>query len=269
MTTPHTPENWGAASRAYAEQAPRMMGSLAEALIERLDRGPDHDALEVAAGTGALTLRLAPRVRSLLATDFAPGMIEVLQERLAAAGVAGVTCEVMNGQALACADASFDPAACSFGVMLFPDRAKGFSELHRVLRPGGRVAVSGWAGPPEFDAFRIFLTALTIAFPDMPAPPGPPRVFSLADPASFAAQMEAAGFTEIRIDKVSGAVRSRRRELERPPQESARTGCRGPLRHRAHPPEQHGHQRLRRRGLRGRSTRPSWQRTRHSPASRR
>jgi SAM-dependent methyltransferase len=203
-----TPENWDAASQSYAERvAPLLMESFADAFVDRLDVSEDTEALEVAAGSGALTATLAPRVKSLLATDFAPKMIETLEQRLRAAGVTNVTCEVMDGQALTVDDASFDRAACSFALMLFPDRAKGFSELYRVLRPNGRAVVSGWAGPDKFEGFGLFLGALQAAFPDMPPPPEPPPVFGLADPADFKAQMEAAGFQRVEVDFVA-------RELE-------------------------------------------------------
>ncbi len=200
---PHTPENWGAASREYAELAPRMMQPFATELLARLEVGADMEAVEVAAGTGALTLELAQRAKHVLATDFAPGMIEVLRERAVAAGCDNVTCEVMDGMALDIEDARYDRGASSFGMMLFPDRAKGFAELRRVLRPGGRAAVSGWAGPAEFESFAIFLGALKAAFPDLPPPPAPPAVFSLADPASFVAELETAGFANVRVDKVA------------------------------------------------------------------
>jgi len=206
--SPDTPENWGAASRSYADEvAPRMMEAYADEFADRLDVDSDTEALEVAAGSGALTQALAKRVKSLLATDFAEEMIAILRERMRANGVENVTCEVMDGQALALDDASFDRAACSFGLMLFPDRAKGFAELRRALRPGGRALVTGWAGPENFQALGIFLQAVRMAFPNMPPPPAPPPVFSLADPDSFKAQMEAAGFDEVEVSFVS-------RELE-------------------------------------------------------
>lgn len=199
--SPDTPESWGAASRGYADKvAPFLMSAFALAHIERLDVGAEIEALEVGAGSGALTEVLSERVKSLLATDFAPAMIEVLRERLHAAGTANVRCEVMDGQALELPDASFDAAACSFALMLFPDRAKGFAELNRVLRPGGRAVVSGWAGPDKFEALGLFLSAMQAAFPDMPPPPSPPPVFSLADPDKFQAEMEASGFQEVEIE---------------------------------------------------------------------
>ena len=206
-TSPDTPENWGAASRGYAEKvAPLLMHTFADSLVERLDVGMGTEALEVGAGSGALTEVLAPQVKSLLATDFAPKMIDVLRERLEAAGTTNVQCEVMDGQALQLDDSSFDAAACSFALMLFPDRAKGFSELCRTLRPAGRVAISGWAGPDKFEALGLFLTAMRTAFPDMPPPPSPPPVFSLSDPDDFRAQMEAGGFRDVEVEFVARDV---------------------------------------------------------------
>lgn len=199
-----TPESWGAASRGYAEKvAPVLMRPFVDVMVEGLGVDSTTEALEVGAGSGALTEALFPRVKSLLATDFAPKMIEVLRERMKAVGATNVRSEVMDGQALELDDASFDVAACSFALMLFPDRAKGFSELCRVLRPGGRAVVSGWTGPDRFEAFGLFLGAMNAAFPDMPQPPSPPPVFSLSDPKDFRAQMEAGGFRDVEVEFVS------------------------------------------------------------------
>jgi len=101
-------------------------------------------------------------------------MIEVLRERMEAVGATNVRFAVMDGQALELEDASFDAAASSFALMLFPDRARGLSELRRVLRPGGRAVVSGWAVPDKFEVFGLLLGAISAAFPDMPPPPALP-----------------------------------------------------------------------------------------------
>jgi SAM-dependent methyltransferase len=203
-TTAYSPEAWDAASSGYAEKvSPFLMEAFADAFVERLNVDSDAEVLEVAAGSGALTEALARRAKSVLATDYAPKMIEVLQQRMQAAGTTNVRCAVMDGQALDLDDNSFDAAACSFALMLFPDRSKGFSELSRVLRPGGRALVSAWAGPDKFEAFGLFLGAMKAAFPDMPPPPVPPPTFSLADPADFRAEMEAGGFRDVEVEFVS------------------------------------------------------------------
>jgi len=195
---------WDAASDGYAEHvAPRMMEAYAGAIVERLETSGDEAALEVAAGSGALTATLAGHVKTLLATDLSPKMIERLRARMKAQGAAHVTCEVMNGQALSLDSDTFDRAASSFGVMLFPNRGKGFGELHRVLRSGGRAVVSAWTGPATFEAFQLFLMSMLRAFPDLPPPPSPPPVFSLADPTRFRTEMERAGFRDVEVDLVA------------------------------------------------------------------
>ncbi len=203
---PHNSERWSAASRGYAEHVAPLLEPFAEEFVDRLDVDADTAALEVGAGSGALTETLARRVGSVLATDFAPGMVELLIARMESVGATNVECRVMDGQALQLDDASFDRAVSSFAVMLFPDRAKAFSELHRILRPGGRALVSGWAGPDKFEGFGLFLEGLEAAFPDMPPPADPPAILSLADPAGFKTEMEAAGFDDVQVDFVTREV---------------------------------------------------------------
>jgi SAM-dependent methyltransferase len=199
-----TPESWGAASQGYAEDvAPFMMRPFAEDILERLRLNVEAAVLEVAAGSGALTQLLAGRAKSVLATDFAPQMIDVLRERMQALSVANVQCAVMSGESLEVSDSSYDAAACSFGLMFFPDRQRGFDELYRVTRPGGRVAATGWAGPDKFEAFGLFLAAVNAAFPDLPPPPAPPPVFGLADPTVFKSHMEAAGFRDVKVEHIA------------------------------------------------------------------
>ena len=199
-----TPGNWDAASQGYADKiAPFMMESFAVEFIERLDANDNTEALEVAAGSGALTTTLAKNVKSVLATDFSPKMIELLKLKIDKAGFTNVSFALMDGQALELGDNEMDRAACSFGLMLFPDRHKGFKELSRVVRPGGKAVVSGWAGPDRFEAFGLFLGAMQQAFPDFSKPASPPPVFSLSDIDSFKSQMEAGGFQNVNVEYVA------------------------------------------------------------------
>src|SRR5712675_2041198 len=72
--------------------------------------------------------------------DISPAMADKARARLAEAPNASVSVE--DGQALSFADGSFDAVLCNLGLMFFPDPVRGLSEFRRVLRPGGRVAVS-------------------------------------------------------------------------------------------------------------------------------
>lgn len=200
--SPHTAENWSAASEGYDTMVAEFTGRYSPALIERLGVDGDSRVVEIAAGTGALTLQLAPQVASLLATDYSSGMLQRLKNNLDGTDVTNVERAVMDATALDLEDDGFDAAVSSFGVMLVADRAAAFSELRRVVKPGGRVVVSGWSSPENFESFGIFGGAIRRAFPDLPPPSEPPAIFSLADPGRFAAEMEAAGLTDVRVDHV-------------------------------------------------------------------
>jgi hypothetical protein len=110
----------------------------------------------------------------------------------------------MDGQSLDLPDQSFDRVISNFGVIFLPDRVKGFAEIHRVLRPGGRAVVNAWSGSDRNDAFATLMGALRQAAPDLPRPAQPPPLLSLADPAQLAAEMRAGGFEDVRVESITG-----------------------------------------------------------------
>jgi SAM-dependent methyltransferase len=105
---------------------------------------PGGRLVDVACGPGTVSVLAAQAGHRVDALDFSPGMIEKLRARIAALGLATITPQIGDGQALPYADATFDAGFSMFGLMFFPDRAKGFAELRRVLKPGARAVVSSW-----------------------------------------------------------------------------------------------------------------------------
>jgi SAM-dependent methyltransferase len=99
----------------------------------------------VACGTGISTefLRqaLTPAVE-IVATDLNPGMLEYAREHRGE--LPKVRYELADALALPYEDRTFDGVVCQFGIMFFPDLAKGLSEMRRVLRPGGFLACNVW-----------------------------------------------------------------------------------------------------------------------------
>ncbi len=105
--------------------------------------GPGMRVLDVATGTGLAAqaaLDIVGPSGSVTATDVSPAMVEMARTRFA--GARNVDVAVEDGQSLSFPNASFDAVICSLGLMFFPDPRRGLSEFCRVLRPGGRAAVS-------------------------------------------------------------------------------------------------------------------------------
>jgi len=112
-------------------------------LLRAADVTPGMRVLDIATGTGlsaAAALAAVGPTGHVAAADVSPAMAERARERLGNAPNASVSVE--DGQALSFADYSFDVVLCNLGLMFFPDPVRGLSEFRRVLRPGGRVAVS-------------------------------------------------------------------------------------------------------------------------------
>lgn len=139
-------------------------------LVQRATYRPVHDAvlralaaepcgrvLDVGCGTGRLAARLgeAPSVRTVVGLDFSAGMLEQARARLGSAEAA----VLVRGDAtrLPFADAAFDAAVSTEAFHWFPDQAAALAEIHRVLRPGGRLLLALVSPPFEFiaDAFEV------------------------------------------------------------------------------------------------------------------
>jgi pimeloyl-ACP methyl ester carboxylesterase/ubiquinone/menaquinone biosynthesis C-methylase UbiE len=160
--------------------------------------------LDVAAGSGALSIPAARLGAQVLAVDQSPAMLDLLRSR-ARREKLGIETRVMDGQALALEDGQFDIAASQFGVMLFPDMPRGMRELARVVKRGGRVLVHAYGDPHRIDFLTFLIGALQSVRPEFTGPPmePPPLPFQLADPARLRDALAAAGLKEVRVETVT------------------------------------------------------------------
>ena len=140
---------WGAGDYdPFAEMLLPSSGRLVDAA--GVDAG--EDVLDVACGTGNTALAAARLGANVTGVDLTPRMLEGAR---AAAAREDVDVAWLEGdaQALPLPDASFDVALSTFGCMFAPDQARTAGELARVVRPGGRIGVTGWTpdgGPGRF-----------------------------------------------------------------------------------------------------------------------
>jgi ubiquinone/menaquinone biosynthesis C-methylase UbiE len=120
----------------------------AEALAAACDIRPGSTVLDVAAGNGNFALAAARRGAIVAASDLTPRMVDLGRARSA---TAGVRIEWAEGDAeqLPFADAAFDVVASVFGAMFAPRPQLVASELFRVVKPGGLVAMANY-GPGGF-----------------------------------------------------------------------------------------------------------------------
>lgn len=186
------PATWDTVAEGYAERMDHFTAWADEAL--RIARLPaDAHVLDVGCGPGTLALRAAPRVGRVTAVDFAPAMVDALRARAMRDALANVEAAVMDAQALSLEDETFDAAFCLFAFMFFPDRARAFGEIRRVLKPGGQAIVATWGPIERRPMMKIGFDALAEAMPDLPRP----QKGDLQQPEECVAEMRSAGFRDV------------------------------------------------------------------------
>jgi ubiquinone/menaquinone biosynthesis C-methylase UbiE len=167
-------------------------------LVAAAQLKPGERVLDIATGSGEPALSMAkevgPRGR-VVGVDLSEQLIGFAQRAAKERSVANVEFEVMDAEKLSLPDASFDAAVSAFGFQIITDPAKAAREAHRVLKPGGRVAVSVWGPAERCQALHIMVgPMLENAEPDetgyLPTP------YEMGGPGEMVAFLADAGFKD-------------------------------------------------------------------------
>ena len=134
-------EQFGGAAQAYAVSKVHAQGASLGRLVELVGPQPGWSVLDVATGAGHTAFTFAPYVASVLATDITPEMLATTARLAQEKGLANLTVQEADAEALPFAAASFDLVTCRIAPHHFPNIAAFLSESARVLRPGGQLAV--------------------------------------------------------------------------------------------------------------------------------
>lgn len=179
-------------------------------LLELASPQPGEQVVDVACGTGVVARQTAPRVGAagtVVGVDINPAMLTVARSLPAPEG-ASIDWREGSASALPLPDRAFDLALCQAGLQFFPDRLAALREMHRVLRPGGRVALSVARSFEHNPASQIIWEAIARHLDTTPTVLA--RQFSLGDAGELHALLESAGLTDVTIVARSYTVRQPR-----------------------------------------------------------
>src|SRR5579862_8187139 len=150
-------------------QIARYSAKGAEEFVNRLAISPGMRVLDVACGTGNLAIPAARRGAQVTGVDIAPNLVEQARQRAAAENLPA-TFEEGDAEQLRYPDAQFDLVMTMFGAMFAPRPERVSTELARVCRPGGTIAMANWT-PEGFVGKTFRLTASYVPPPEgIPAP---------------------------------------------------------------------------------------------------
>lgn len=197
------PEPWNLVAEGYVTDAKPIFGQYCQKAIELAGVEPGDKVIDVACGPGTMSLLLQDSVQDIQAIDFSQGMLDWFNREIEKQGIANITTHLMDGQHLEFGDNEFDKAFSIFGLMFFPDRAQGFRELYRVLKPGGAAVVTSWAPISQSAGQGLMFSAMAAAFPKKPES-NSQTTLNLEDPENFKREMVAAGFSEVSIIPFDG-----------------------------------------------------------------
>jgi ubiquinone/menaquinone biosynthesis C-methylase UbiE len=167
----------------------------------------DH-VLDIGCGAG-LTTREAARLAtagSALGIDVSSAAIERARQTAAAEGLRNIAFECADAQSHPFPAAGFDLAMSRFGTMFFADPVAAFANIRRALRPGGRLVMMVWQAADRNEWDVTIRRSLEAAGAEIPMAAKQLDAFSLADPATVTAILDAAGFTATRFSEVAQPV---------------------------------------------------------------
>jgi SAM-dependent methyltransferase len=195
MSTVELTTYWNDLMALYEALYEPLSRQHAAAILSMVQVGEECRILDVAAGTGSLTLLAAAKGAEVLAVDTSAPMLARIPAR--ATPAMRIDTRIMDGQMLDLPSERFDLSFSMFGLMFFPDWRKGLSELARVTRNGGRGCISVWERDYGAGPFILLYEAWKRAFPGKEEMGAPEGMKILSSPPNLEREMIAAGFRDV------------------------------------------------------------------------
>jgi SAM-dependent methyltransferase len=193
-------EGWTRKAKSYDRLTGRATARFVGPLLEAAGVESGTRVLDVACGPGHIAAAAAAKGAEPVGLDAAEGMVAVARARYAA-----IEFQQGDAERMVFEDASFDAVVAGFVVNHLPCPERALAEFARVVRPGGRVAVTVWDRPGRMRLLGVLGEAVqgTEGVRDPGLPSGGPDPFRFADDAALAALLAGAGLAEADVRSIA------------------------------------------------------------------
>jgi demethylmenaquinone methyltransferase/2-methoxy-6-polyprenyl-1,4-benzoquinol methylase len=187
-------------------------------LVRACQLTPESRVVDLCAGTGDVSLAIARQAApaQVMVTDFTPEMLEIARRKgTDYDGRTRLEFQLADAQALPFQDGSFDVATVAFGVRNLPERERNFSEVLRVLKPGGRYVILEFSRPTFAPWRGLYHFYLRVAIPTIGGLLTGDRasfvylndsIRRFPDQPTLAEELHAAGFSAVSWKNLTGGV---------------------------------------------------------------
>ncbi len=145
----HSRQRFSQYANNYVTSNIHSQGADLDRLLEIAAPQPDWVAVDIATGGGHTALKIAPLVRHMVVTDYAPSMLDEARTFIASQNIINVEFVPADAENLPFSDESFDLVTCRVAAHHFPDVYKFVCESARVLKHGGRLVVQDHVLPDD------------------------------------------------------------------------------------------------------------------------
>jgi SAM-dependent methyltransferase len=182
---------WEAVSDGYEKHFAKLTAQSVPALLDAAGLEAGMRLLDVCTGPGMLAAAALDRGAAATGLDFSSQVIAIARRN-----VAGAAFDQGDAQDLPYDDASFDAVVCGYGIMHVPDPEQALREMRRVVKPGGRIALSVWQAPKPNNGFGVLFGAIKAQGNlDVDLPQGP-DFFQFSEDETMIAALETVGLGE-------------------------------------------------------------------------
>jgi ubiquinone/menaquinone biosynthesis C-methylase UbiE len=199
---------WSDAARAsdYVDLFASASDQTIKSLLTAAEATPNLRLLDLCCGQGNVSAALLDRGCEVVGIDFSPAMLAFARER----APKGTFIEA-DAQNIPFGDAQFDVVVSNFGICHVPDQPRALAEVRRVLRSGGRFAMTVWYGRDTSPCFEAVYGAIKAHGDSSVLTPLGPDFHQFARPETARELLSAAGFSNVAITIVNCAW-----DLDRP-----------------------------------------------------